>query len=135
MSRRFRALLAEYDLTPSQWGVLSSLWQQDGQPALRIGRHVDLLPGTLTGVLRNLEQNGWLVRQRDAEDKRVWRIWLTPEGKRLKRRLTPAVRQLIGTYFVDFTSTELQLLSSLIDRLRSNVDALFILEDSASEVP
>ncbi len=123
MYRRFRTLLTNYNLTPSQWGVLSSLWQQDGQPALQVGQRVDLLPGTLTGVLRKLEQNGWVLRRKDTEDKRVWRIWLTPRGKRLKTRLMPEIRQLTTSYFAGFSENELRQFSTFIDRLRTDLAA------------
>ncbi len=123
MSRRFRTLLAGYNLTPSQWGVLSSLWQQDGQPALQVGQRVDLLPGTLTGVLRKLEQNGWVLRRKEARDKRISRIWLTPRGKRLKGRLMPEIRLLIAGYFANFSESELRQFSAFIDRLRTDLAA------------
>lgn len=123
MSRRFRELLAKYDLTPSQWGILCSLWKQDGQPTLQLGRQIDLLPGTLTGVIRNLEQHGWVTRSKDETDARVARIWLTSKGKRLERRVVPAVSTLMQSYFSKFSDKDIQLLSTLIDQLRTALDA------------
>ena len=117
MSRRFRELLAGHGLTPSQWGVLCCLWQQDGQTVSMIGTAVDLLPGTATPVLRNLEQAGLIRRRRDKNDQRVWRIWLTPPGRRLEATLLPQVDALIRSYFSTFTDPEVAQLSDLIDRL------------------
>ncbi|NJL10288.1 MAG: MarR family transcriptional regulator [Calothrix sp. SM1_7_51] len=44
----------------------------------------------LTGVIDRMEERSLVYRERDPNDRRVVRIWLTPEGEKLKGTL-PAI--------------------------------------------
>lgn len=121
MARHFQTVLDPYGLTPFQWGVLTCLWREDGLPTLTIGERLAQLAGTLTGVLDTMESRGLLRRERDANDRRVWRVWLTEEGKDLEHRLVPVVRDTLKGVFEDFTPEEYQQLSDLVDRLQARL--------------
>ena len=49
-----------------------------------LGEHLYLDSGTLTPVLKKLEQKGWVKRNRAKEDERVLIVTLTAEGERLQ---------------------------------------------------
>jgi DNA-binding MarR family transcriptional regulator len=65
------------------------LWDEDGLPTSSIGEKLQQVGGTLTGVLDRMEERGLIRRERDIDDRRIWRIWLTEEGKRLETVLPP----------------------------------------------
>jgi len=82
MTRLYRPLLDEIGLTYPQYLVMLVLWESKGKP-LSIGEVGDLLmldTGTLTPLLKRLEQNDLLLRVRSKEDERRVELVLTKEG-------------------------------------------------------
>jgi MarR family transcriptional regulator, organic hydroperoxide resistance regulator len=62
------------------------LWEEDGLSVKQIGRRLYLDSGTLTPLLKRLEQAGLVRRMRGARDERVVQAFLTAGGRRLERR-------------------------------------------------
>jgi DNA-binding MarR family transcriptional regulator len=86
MMQAYQPLLSSLELTYPQYLVLLVLWEKDGLAVKDIGARLYLDSGTLTPLLKRLEDAGIVRRQRSTEDERVVQIFLTTEGKRLKRR-------------------------------------------------
>ncbi len=120
MGRRFQELLAPYDLTPTHWVVLCCLWRQDDLPTTRIAQQLQQVGGTLTGVLDRMQERGLIERHRDPQDRRIWRVCLTPSGRALEADLPPLARQLLQETLRNFSDQEQQQLSTLLDRAIAN---------------
>ncbi|WP_394828776.1 MarR family winged helix-turn-helix transcriptional regulator [Pendulispora albinea] len=94
LTRAYADLLEPLGLTYPQYLVLLVLWEEDGATVKRLGERLELDSGTLTPVLKRLEQQGIVARRRSAEDERVVHVHLTAEGKALKskaRRVPPSM--------------------------------------------
>lgn len=76
-------------LTPSQFGVLEALWHLGPLHQRQIGRKILKSHGNVTTVLDNLERQGWVVRKRQAEDRRFVTVELSESGRELISRLFP----------------------------------------------
>ena len=74
-------------LTYTQYIVFLVLWEKDGIPVSEIGDKLMLDNGTLSPLLKKLEQAGYLVRRRSSEDERVVMITLTEQGKALQEKV------------------------------------------------
>lgn len=74
-------------LTYTQYIVFLVLWEKDGIPVSEIGDKLMLDNGTLSPLLKKLEQAGYLVRRRSSEDERVVTITLTEKGKALQEKV------------------------------------------------
>lgn len=92
VTRAYAPLLEPLGLTYPQYLVLLVLWEGDGISVTEIGDRLALDSGTLTPLLKRLEQQGLVERRRADEDERVVRIHLTPTGRALrgKARKVPA---------------------------------------------
>ncbi|MGV0167075.1 MarR family winged helix-turn-helix transcriptional regulator [Furfurilactobacillus sp. WILCCON 0119] len=73
--------LKPFHLTYAQYITLCALWEEDGQNVRELGEHLSLDSGTLTPMLRRLENNGWVQRQRSKEDERQVNVTLTEMGR------------------------------------------------------
>lgn len=99
MQQAYKPLLEELGVTYPQYLVLSVLWAADDQTVGAIGRQVQLDSNTLTPLLKRLEGQGLLSRQRDSADERQVRIRLTDAGRALApraERLPECILQLTG---------------------------------------
>lgn len=86
MTAVYAPMLDALDLTYPQYLVLLVLWDHDGERVSGIGDRLQLDSATLTPLLKRLEARGLVERRRSAADERVVEVFLTAEGKRLKRR-------------------------------------------------
>lgn len=86
MTKVYRKLLADLDLTYPQYLVMLVLWEGDGLTVSQIGERLFLDSATLTPLLKRLEAAGLLSRRRAAEDERQVVISLTAEGRALRRK-------------------------------------------------
>jgi DNA-binding MarR family transcriptional regulator len=98
-TRTYKPLLEPLGLTYPQYLVMIALWEEDGQPVKAIGDRLGLDSGTLSPLLKRLEQSGLVSRQRDRDDERQVRISLTQKGQDLKSNaagVTAAIGQALG---------------------------------------
>jgi DNA-binding MarR family transcriptional regulator len=94
-TRTYKPLLDPLGLTYPQFLVMMALWDEDGQSVKRIGERLGLDSGTLSPLLKRLEQSGLVQRKRDAQDERQVRIKLTETGRQLQSE-AGAVMQSVG---------------------------------------
>jgi DNA-binding MarR family transcriptional regulator len=73
--RRIRHL----GLTRAQWWVLTHLFRRNGATQTELAETLEIEKPTLGRLLDRLEAKGWVRREHDARDRRVWRVRLTDE--------------------------------------------------------
>src|SRR5271163_3736473 len=76
LNRVYKPLLEPLSLTYPQYLVMLTLWEQDDVSVKDIGARLHLDSGTLTPLLKRLEQSGLVTRRRDSVDERHVRIEL-----------------------------------------------------------
>ncbi|MET3108721.1 DNA-binding MarR family transcriptional regulator [Oxalobacteraceae bacterium GrIS 2.11] len=86
MTKVYKPLLAELELTYPQYVVMLVLWENDGLMVSEIGERLFLDSGTLTPLLKRLESGGFITRVRDTADERRVHIKLTAAGRTLKKK-------------------------------------------------
>ena len=84
--RAYGPLLEPLGLTYPQYLVFLKLWERDGIAVNELGGCLALDSGTLTPLLKRLEQRGLVERRRDRDDERVVKIFLTDEGRGLRAK-------------------------------------------------
>ena len=83
-------------LTYTQYIVFLVLWEKDGVPVSEIGERLMLDNGTLSPLLKKMEQAGYVTRRRSAEDDRVVLITLTEKGRVLQEEAKDIPRNVAG---------------------------------------
>ncbi len=114
----FKKRLNFYGLTPIQHLILEALWREDGLSASDIGKKLVLDGATLSGVLDRMAAGGWVLKESDAADKRVLRIFLTPKSRELQPRLSEARDRTNEDLLKPFTLEEKVLLKRLLRDLQ-----------------
>ncbi len=82
----YTPFLHELHLTYTQYLVMLVLWEQDEIPVSEICKKLYLDNGTVSPLLKKLEQEGLLYRSRASEDERVVRVSLTEDGRALQEK-------------------------------------------------
>lgn len=86
MTKLYKPLLDELELTYPQYLAMLVLWEKDGRSVSELGERLFLDSGTLTPLLKRLEAAGLVARIRDVEDERRVHVTLTAAGRKLKAR-------------------------------------------------
>ncbi len=121
MYRDFLERLAPYGLTPFHYLVLCCLWEEDGLSTSGIADKLKQLGATLTGVVDRMEARSLVYRERDSEDRRVVRIWLTDEGKALMHVLPSVGAETIKSATDGIPAADQDVLLKLLDRVVYNL--------------
>lgn len=82
----YKPYLDELDLTYTQYITMMVLWEHKQMNVKELGGYLYLDSGTLTPVLKKLEQKGWVTRSRTKVDERVLNVTLTKRGEALKEK-------------------------------------------------
>ena len=121
LARRFQEQLDQFDLTIFHWIVLCCLWKEDGLAISSIGEKLQQVGGTLTGVLDRMESRGLIRRERDLHDRRIWRIWLTADGRGFEAVLPPIAMQVREHAMQGMSSSDRERLSDLLNQVIANL--------------
>lgn len=84
--RKYKPYLDEIDLTYTQYITMMVLWEHKSMNVKKLGGYLYLDSGTLTPVLKKLEQKGYVKRTRDGKDERVLNVSITSKGEKLKEK-------------------------------------------------
>ena len=124
MTKVYKPLLAPLGLTYPQYLVMLALWEGDAQTVSALGDKLALDSGTLTPLLKRLETQGQLSRERDAEDERRVIVRLTPAGRQLKvqaRRIPQEIGRASGCELSEIVGLTRQL-TSVRDALSHHIE-------------
>jgi MarR family transcriptional regulator, organic hydroperoxide resistance regulator len=128
MTAAYRPVLTEMNLTYPQYLVMLVLWEEaadarsnpEGRVTVgRLGERLQLDSGTLSPLLKRLEGNGFVRRERSRDDERLVDVTLTPVGRRLENRA-----QCIPEELGSATGMTEQQAADLRDAVRHLTDAL-----------
>ena len=84
---------ARFDITPVQYGLLSTLLINPDLDQNALGRELGIDRTNVADVLNRLERRGLLERRRGPDDRRTVLTRLTPAGERLTKRMYPAMHR------------------------------------------
>lgn len=91
----YRPLLAALGLTYPQYLVMMVLWETDTRTVRELGERLYLDSGTLTPLLKRLEKQGLLTRNRRKEDDRTVENHLTEAGRELQKLAVDIPAELV----------------------------------------
>ena len=103
--RQYGPYLKELNLTYTQYIVMMVLWENETVSSRELAECLHLDYGTLTPVLKRLDQAGYLTRERAARDERLLTLRLTEEGRKLKEKavaIPSAIAECMGLTAEEF---------------------------------
>ncbi|MCR4963732.1 MAG: MarR family transcriptional regulator [Firmicutes bacterium] len=105
-------------LTYTQYIVFLVLWEKDGVSVSEIGEKLMLDNGTLSPLLKKMEQAGYIRRRRSREDDRVVEITLTEAGRLLQEKAKDVPKKVAGC--IDLPPEKIRTLYALLYELLEN---------------
>lgn len=121
ITKLYRPLLEELDITYPQYLVMLVLWENETLSLKDLGKKLYLDSGTLTPLLKRLESMGLVMRKRSLEDERLLNVSLTEKGFQLKEKaksIPDCILKAINLDMENLIKTKAQmdsLLTSIMD--------------------
>ncbi|WP_230980796.1 MarR family winged helix-turn-helix transcriptional regulator [Rossellomorea arthrocnemi] len=114
--------LKEFDVTPEQWTVLKRLAEQDGISQKQLAIRSDKDQPTVTRILDILERKELIYKQKNAEDRRSFLIFITEKGMTAKAELSPFIERLYeDTILKGISEEELEVYKSVLSQINANM--------------
>lgn len=118
---RFRRLASEAGLSRDQWLLISNLSRRDSINQRELAELADMTPLAVTRQLDVLEENKWIKRKDDKNDRRSKIVKLTRKAQHLmdvyhRARLEARAEALAG-----LESDQVDVLNELLERVRDNL--------------
>lgn len=114
--------LEGYGLTVGQFGVLEALLHLGPLCQHALAEKLLRSGGNITLVVDNLEKHGWVRRERQKDDRRLIRIHLTPEGRRLIGRVFPEHARAVTQQMSRLNPREQETLRRLARKLGRGIE-------------
>jgi DNA-binding MarR family transcriptional regulator len=122
MTGRYRPALDALGITYPQYVALRVIWHRGTVTVRDLGHALELDSGTLSPLLKRLEAQGLIRRERGTHDERTVWITATARGAELRQRTADLPERLACA--VDLTLAEFTQLHDLLTRIRTSATVL-----------
>lgn len=119
ITKLYRTLLEELDVTYPQYLVLLVLWEKESLTVKELGQKLFLDSGTLSPMLKRMEGNNLIERRRSLEDERTVNISLTKKGEDLREKAQCIPSKLLENLSIDMK--ELQNLNQTLSNILKTI--------------
>ena len=110
--------------TPTQMQIIAyilkhkneDIYQRDLENVLKLRR------ATVSGVLKTMEKNGFIIRITDKEDTRIKKIILNKNAEEIFEKSEKKLDELEKIVIKDISKTDLKIFSNVIDKMKENIE-------------
>lgn len=113
------------EITSEQFGILFVLYRQDGQYQRQLGQLLMKDRPNITRMLDTLEENEFLYRQKDEENRRISKVFITQKGRELVEQIIPQRQKIIKKALEGISEDEINMLLSTLEKIRKNLSDSF----------
>jgi DNA-binding MarR family transcriptional regulator len=122
-SRRLaREQCARHGITATQLNVLKLLQTVGDLSLSELSKRMSAKNSTITGIIDRMVDAGLVAREQSAEDRRVWKIRLLPEGRAMARKVEIAPWELLRDAVTALPPAELDQLIATLLKLADHIE-------------
>lgn len=121
IKQKGRELLGNYKITPPQFVALQWLFEDGDMTIGELSNKMYLACSTTTDLIDRMEKNLLVVRVKDTNDRRVVRIHLLDEGKRIIDEVITKRQGYLDEVLKNFSLDEIQLLQGSLMKLHQEM--------------
>jgi MarR family transcriptional regulator, transcriptional regulator for hemolysin len=123
-AKNFGRHARELEVTVAQCKVLAYLQRHEGISQTRLAELTETDPMTLVRTLDRMQQDGWIERRADPEDRRAHRLYLLDAARPVLQRIWKIADQSRAEALGALNLAEREQLVSLLQRVHARLSAL-----------
>ncbi|WP_338543761.1 MarR family winged helix-turn-helix transcriptional regulator [Paenibacillus tundrae] len=105
------------DIAPSHGDILFRLYQQDSLTMQELSKLIDRDKSTVTVLVDKLVKRGYIHKEKDLKDTRIYRLSLTAKGHDLREEFEEISHHLIEKIYEKFSLDEKKTMMSLLQKI------------------
>lgn len=109
----------KFDITPEQFIVLTTLFEQEGISQMDLALKLDKDKNTVKAIIDNLEKKGFLFKGENKIDKRA-SLFVSEKSKEIIPILRECEKDIINTLMCNITLEESKVSSAILSKIREN---------------
>lgn len=118
-----RMFFAQWDISPSQFNIVNVLKDKpDGLTQVELSRLLIMHRSNVTGLVDRLEERKLIQRKDNPNDRRAYRVVLTPAGRKLVEKILPAYFKAAEAIWGDIPVKKTKELVEGLEQLSANVE-------------
>ncbi|MBE5895140.1 MAG: MarR family transcriptional regulator [Lachnospiraceae bacterium] len=119
MDSEAKAVITEEfkDISNNDMHIIEAIDIQEPRRMSEIAKRLSVTVGTLTTNMNNLEDKGYIVRERSTEDKRVVLVSLTEKGRKAFFHHRDFHKKMIKSIVSDLEEEEMKVLIRCLQKL------------------
>lgn len=121
-SRAFRELFTQFDLTPTQFGVLSCLADGDDFTKAELARALLIRPQSMDPLIESLLEQGLVRRDGPARRGRAAGVAITPAGTVRLAHVAPRVAELNRPERLGLAEDQIEVVNQHLQTIRNRLE-------------
>ncbi|MCY6485020.1 MarR family transcriptional regulator [Clostridium aestuarii] len=113
--------LREYNIGSGQYPFLITLLKNDGISQEEVSHMLHIDKGTTARAIKKLEEQGYVYRIVDEEDKRVYKVYVTEKAQDVKKSLFKALEAWRDVLMKNFNEDEKKKTVQILEKMTENV--------------
>ncbi len=126
--------LKSLNVTSSQFIYLIKLYRNEGQTQEDLANHLFVDKGTVARAVKKLEDNGFICRRTDPENRRRYLLYLTQDGKALMPDIINIIKDWENSINEGLSNAEKERINELLKKLTmKSLNKLYDTEENLNE--
>ncbi|MCT8978132.1 MarR family transcriptional regulator [Clostridium sp. CX1] len=125
INRRSQSLINKklegIEIGSGQYEFFYLISQNQGISQKELSERLEIGKATTAKAVKVLMKNGYVRREKDLEDKRFYKLYLTEEGTKIAHLVTPALEEIMAIYSSGFTDEESVYVLKVLKKILNNV--------------
>lgn len=113
---------AKHGITATQLNALKLLQSVGDLSLSDLSKKMSATNSAITGLVDRMVEAGLVAREQSAEDRRVWKIRLTAEGKAMAKKVDVAPWELLQTALLALPPAELEQLIKTLLKVADHIE-------------
>ncbi|SDF71809.1 DNA-binding transcriptional regulator, MarR family [Methanolobus vulcani] len=114
--------LESYNLKGPMFAFLLTLAHKDGCSQECLARYLKFSKATATRVITALEKEGYVYREKDENDRRMYRVFISDKGREVVPAINAALLEWNNILLSDFSDEEEHIFRKLLDKTKNTLE-------------
>lgn len=120
----FDRRVRDIGLTRAQWLVLTRLYRRPGASQTELADMLEIDRASAGRMIDRMEKNGWVERHADIEDRRINRLYLTAEARKVHKEMWAIAEATVDDALAPLSPSERDQFTRLAARVKGRLQSL-----------